>query len=410
MLILFCNDSFPGHFEPLASYFASMPENDVLFASRYERRDFSLPGVRRVQFRAPKDRSGQQQGDVLVHSWSRAVAIGRQAYSSFQQLARLNFEPDLALFSAGNGVSLFLERAFPRAFRVAYLDSSLAHMDPGDPDIRAASLMVQGASLFESHMAFALSSWQRDAIPQILQPSIGLVPLSVDTAFFSPEAAQPFAEADGTVFSGGEMVSISIKSSEGLLESGLLRVITALLLRRPKCSVHLSCGFSGGMQFLQRYFSGLEESCLSRLHISDFLKRSDYRDMLCASAVHVCPSKPSSMLVEMLETMSCGSVLLCYPSDPALVSGRNMVAWPETPQKQFECVSRVLDREAARRKIGANARRTVLEKFRQDEFLPLHAQTLINACRQWQEEQKEHAGGSSAMPPAMDAQPAEARA
>ncbi len=370
-----------------------MPENDVLFASRYERRDFSLPGVRRVQFRAPKERSGQQS-DVLVHNWSRAVAMGRQAYSSFQQLHKLNYEPDMVIFSAGNGVSLFLERAFPHAFRVAYLDSSLVHAGSVDPDVRAAAVMVQGASLFGCHMAFAFSSSQREAIPPILQPSIGLVPLSVDTAFFSQEAASPYAPAGEDPLSGGtELVSVSIKGAEGLVESGILRVITALLLNRPMCHVHLSCGFRGGVQFLQRYFSGLEASCLSRLHISDFLKRPEYRDILCASAVHICPAKTRSLLVEMLETMSSGSVLLCAPADPALVPGKNMFAWPETPQRQFECISGILNNAALRKKIGGNARKVAMENFRQDEFLPRHAGTLLESCREWQEK---HARASAA--------------
>ncbi len=384
MRILFCNDSFPGHFEPLASYFAAMPENDVLFASRYERRSFSLSGVRRVQFRAPRERAGNPPGDMLVQEWSRAVAIGRQAYSSFLQMLRLGYEPDMVLFSAGNGVSLFLERAFPRSFRVAYLDSSLSRMSSGDPDSRAASLMVQGASLFESHMAFAFSSRQRDSIPPILQPSIELIPLSVDTTFFSREAAAPLADAGP---GPGEMVSFSIKKTEGLLESGLLKVVTALLLHRPSCRIYLSCGFSGGIQFLQRYFSRLDEASLSRLHISDFLKRADYRDMLCASSLHVCPSSANGLLVEMLETMSCGTVLLSVPADPALVSGKNMVAWPQAPRQQFECINRLLDHAEARRQIGMNARKTAVENFRQEESLPLHAEKLLRCCRQWKEKQ-----------------------
>jgi len=387
MRILFCNDSFPGHFEPLASYFAAMPENDVLFASRYERRSFSLSGVRRVQFRAPRERSGTPPGDTLVREWSRAVAMGRQAYSSFLQMLRLDYEPDMVLFSAGNGVSLFLERAFPRAFRVAYLDSSLTRTEAEDPDSRAATLMVQGASLFESHMAFAFSSRQRDSIPLILRPSVEVIPLSVDTTFFSPASASPMKDERSGCAYTGEMVSVSIKKTEGLLESGLLKVVTALLLHRPSCRIYLSCGFNGGIQFLQRYFSRLDEAHLSRLHISDFLKRSDYRDMLCASSLHVCPASPGSLLVEMLETMSCGSVLLSAPADPALMPGRNMVAWPQAPRQQFECINRLLDDAAARRMIGMNARKTAVESFRQEEFLPRHAEKLLLCCRQWKEKQ-----------------------
>ncbi len=40
----------------MAASLAALPGNEVLFASEYGRRDFSLPGVKRVLLKKPKDR------------------------------------------------------------------------------------------------------------------------------------------------------------------------------------------------------------------------------------------------------------------------------------------------------------------------------------------------------------------
>ncbi len=380
MRILFCNDSFPGHFESLATHFASDPANEVLFASRYERRGFALPNVRRIQFRAPRERDLSAR-DPLVAEWTRAVDMGRQALASFTQVRNAGYVPDAVLFSAGNGVSLFVERAFPEAFRVAYLDSSFAHSADDDAESRASSLMVQGYTLFECHRAYAFSSHHRDAFPQILRPSISTIPLAVDTDFFRREAASPF-------FSGinpRELVSIAVKDPGILYGSGLLRVVTALLVRRPFCHVLLVCGFGQGAQLL-KCFSGLGEECLSRLHACEFLRRPLYRDMLSCSTVHVCPQWHGGMLVEMLETMSCGTVLLApLPCGGELVPGSNMVAWPDTPQEQFKTLCRVLDNAEARAKMDGCARQTVLRHYSQKDALPRHADELLEAYREWKQ-------------------------
>ncbi|MBP3731149.1 MAG: hypothetical protein J6I40_06755, partial [Mailhella sp.] len=356
MRILFCNDSFPGHFEPLAAYFASDPANEVLFASRYERRAFSIPGVRRVQFRAPKERNAVR--DPLINDWAKAADLGRKALESFLQIRNIGFTPDIVLYSAGNGVSLFLERAFPDAFRAAYLDNSVNIMAE-EADSRTIALMVQGLSLFESHRAYAFSTKQRDAFPPILRPSIGIIPLSVNTEFFNREAASPFFCNEEEKVAPKEMVSFSIK---GEVSIGLLRVIAALLARRQDCHAMLSCGTAQNAKLIRHAMAGLGPERLSRLHICDFLQRSTYRDMLCSSAVHVCPQRTNTLLVEHLEAMSSGPVLMTpAPASPlALKPGNNMAMWPDKPQDQFNMICRLLDNEQVRKQIAAQARQTVL--------------------------------------------------
>lgn len=83
MRILFLNYTFPGPLGTMAASLAALPGNEVLFASEYGRRDFSLPGVKRVLLKKPKDRKKAVASistpalDAGERDWTMAYLRGR---------------------------------------------------------------------------------------------------------------------------------------------------------------------------------------------------------------------------------------------------------------------------------------------------------------------------------------------
>ena len=69
----------------MAASLAALPGNEVLFASEYGRRDFSLPGVKRVLLKKPKDRKKAAASistpalDAGERDWTMAYLRGRIA-------------------------------------------------------------------------------------------------------------------------------------------------------------------------------------------------------------------------------------------------------------------------------------------------------------------------------------------
>ena len=128
MRILFLNYTFPGPLGTMAASLAALPGNEVLFASEYGRRDFSLPGVKRVLLKKPKDRKKAAVSistpalDAGERDWTMAYLRGRATASSLMGVLAEGFEPDMVILSGSMGNGLFVRNLFPEAFLVGYAD------------------------------------------------------------------------------------------------------------------------------------------------------------------------------------------------------------------------------------------------------------------------------------------------
>ena len=376
MRILFCNDDFPGHFEALASMLSAMPEHDVVFASLYGRRDFSLPGVRRAILK-PSRKRPSREGDEAVQEWSRAVSAGRLALSSFQTLADNGFEPDMILFSSGAGISLFLERAFPAAFRAAYIDSSLPRrIQPDAPDRNMALHMVQSSVLFQCHKAYAFSAQHAAAMPGLTGQLVESLTPCVDTDFFQRENASPFL-CEGM---GEDAELIAIEGRGAAIGQGLVSVVAGLLIHRPKCHVLFLCGSEAVCQKVRETFASLGELG-QRVHAQEVLKRADFRNALCASSVYICPTGPG-LTQEKMAAMSCGTVLIAPPCREAGADAA-MLALPAEPKALFGLLHRLLDDRPAMERLGQAARRIMLASCDQKHVLRRHIDDLFQVYEDW---------------------------
>ena len=112
----------------MAASLAALPGNEVLFASEYGRRDFSLPGVKRVLLKKPKDRKKAVASistpalDAGERDWTMAYLRGRATASSLMGVLAEGFEPDMVILSGSMGNGLFVRNLFPEAFLVGYAD------------------------------------------------------------------------------------------------------------------------------------------------------------------------------------------------------------------------------------------------------------------------------------------------
>lgn len=379
MRILFCNNSFPGQFEALAGYFASRPEHTVLFASSYGRRDFSIAGVRRILLKAAHERAPKGK-DEFIRQWTRTVNAGREARSALMQLKRSGFEPDVALFTAGCGESLFLKDVFPDSFRVAYLDLD-RHVPEEDDEKSSFVFLTRSMALFHGHAVFALSGDPR-GIPDFLRPVVGMTPPFVDTDFFRPENAAPFL-CDELVFSREtELVSIDGK---GLSGADMSVTLAHLLRQRPNCHVLLTGCDCAGRDL--GVFAELARAYPGRLHMRGMSGRAEYRGMLAASTVYVSPS-PQSRMRELMEALSCGALLLARPSSTPgtriLIPGRTMLTWPDSAEEQVRLLHHALDERQLREALCRNGQKAVRTHHAQKIILPRHVDGLLRAYKRWQ--------------------------
>ena len=388
MRILFLNDVFPGRQRGLAASFAMNPANEVLFASSYCRQGFSLPGVRRVLLKHVRERPHEDGKDFFEREWSRALKVGRLTLESLLKLRESGFTPEIILSSSAKGHTFFVRRVFPKAFLVSYLDEFFLQSSKERcySDRMMLLHLLQSASMTQSQAFFVFREEQKKYFPEFMRDAIGVVPVFVDTEFFSPACAEPFYHKGVNLSAMPKLVSFSVAGLESARSKGLWSLVMALLNHQPQCHVVLSGGGAETREQLESVASRLCGKETSRLHIMDFLPLREYRDLLCASTVHVRLETTDVREGELLEIMSCETLLLTPLLDGTagfLRNGENMVICSQDdPEERYRCLSDLLRKPEILSSLRANARKTALA-FRWQDILPRHAMRLVTAYRQW---------------------------
>ena len=287
MRILFCGDSFPGHFSALASALASQG-HEVLFASHYGRRDFALPGVHRVLLKPVRERSPLK----------RTLTSARQAHAAFLSLRDAGLAPDAVLFSASSAIPLWAHKAFPKAMLFGYADSAVLLADPSPseqavPGEEEQAAMLRSSALAHCHAIFAFSEQCLAGLPPLMARNARVLPAFIDTDFFSPDSAKPFACAGRVFPQDGELVAMDIRPHRGedsLAPRALWELALGLLAHRPHCTVLLNCANAELKEASQDLAKRLPESWQSRLAVQGYSSLEGWRDMLAASArpLHHC--------------------------------------------------------------------------------------------------------------------------
>ena len=357
MRILFVNHACPGTFGPLAAAFAQAG-HDVLFASGFRRRDFSLPGVRRVTLAPPKE-SRASGSSRHAPGLDAALAAGAQALHAFLRLADMDLAPDMALVSADDGYGLFCDEAFPHAFRVGWAGASVfpgagargetgftRHLLQCRYAVSCHAFVCTGAgegSLFSSRLAHGLDA-----------------PCAVNTEWFSP---------GGT---GGPEFALFHTGRLGPEEA--VHAVGGLLEERGRCHAAVLCE---GRAVWERWKEAREAMPQKeRLHLPGTLSLEQYRNLLRAASLLVCLPGSAPPASTLLEAMSCG-VLPVLPEGEGpsfLHHGENAFFF-----RRGEEISRFLLSllKGDLRPAQDAARREVLARFDQKEVTAFHMKLLL---------------------------------
>jgi len=387
MRILFCSDSFPGRFGALATAFAAQG-HEVLFASHYGRRDFAIPGVRRVLLKPVREKTPLK----------RMLVAAKQAHSAFLSLRASGFEPDAVLFSASSATPLWIHLAFPSARLFGYADTPplLTSGDvqdisrqPESEDEQAALFRL--AVLARCHAVFAFSEQCFSALPPLLQRVAKTLPAFTDTEFFSPEAARPFPCCGHSFPMAGELVSMDVRPlrrEEALPPRAVWELALGLLAHRSHCHVLLNCASAEVKAASEDFASRLPEQWRARLAVQGYRSLDGWRDMLNASTLYVLPEPSLSSggvpVPEALEAMSCGTPVLS-PALPGFAKAESVPGLLALPsgslEETFSLLCRHLDIIRHAPAWKQNIRVHIQETYSCEQHLPLHMEEVMSVCR-----------------------------
>ena len=329
MRILFISNYCPGDLGPLARLLGAAPENDVLFASNRQRRDFALSGVRRVRLKNCPPLFGEGLPTV-PHIWEQALQRGGGGLRTLHSLRESWGMPDMVFTSLAAGAAFFAPQAFPDSFFVTYAESGLKNYSLLPAETRNAWALAQSTLLLQGHLGFAFSEEERRLFPPLVREAIGLVQPCVDTDIFSRAAAAPWLEGDEQAGGQGALLlTLNAIGCAGPELAGLLGVARNALREMPDCRVVILTENRVRSQALETACAAWPEGWRRRLAVYDTLPFLRYRDLLAASSVVVCPGGGETAVRAMLQAMSCEALLMA-PAGAAnfLRPGVNMLALP----------------------------------------------------------------------------------
>lgn len=405
MRILFCADNFPGRFGPLASAFAA-EGHEVLFASHYGRRDFSLPGVRRVLLKPARRRTQPESPDEAARQeWARALTTARYASDAFASLRKNGFVPDLCVFSSLSGAALALSRSWPESVLIGCAEGMRARTSREEAE---AVVLRLRSCLAQAHACFAFSEDRLAGMPPLLRRHACVLPPAVDTDFFSPEAAAPFI-LEGRVFTASdscsesrctELVSVDMRSLPAASSPALWNICAGLLARRSACRILMNCADPAILAKAESMAAALPAQWRERLFIKEFASMHEWRDMLCATDLHIFPEAVSgrSPLQEVLEAMSCAAPVIMPETSAATVEEfLQGLAGQDGPKaegcvagipragvaEQYARIFSLLEDRQARKVLKDKARCLIVSACSQFRAVPEQRDRILELRRQW---------------------------
>lgn len=401
MNILFIHQNFPGQFKFLAPALVARGHR-VLALVLKKPADRSLQGVELVPY-------GVGQGSTAgVHPWvtdfETKVIRAEGAFRACRALRDGGFSPDVIIAHPGWGESLFVKEVWPRArlgifCEFFYLpegadtgfDPEFPSADPAHDACRLKMKNLNNFLHFEiADAAIAPTHWQASTFPEPFRSRITVVHDGIDTDAVRPnenvrlDLGQNGAERLLSLTRSDEVITFVNRNLEPMRGFHIfMRALPELLKRRPKAHVIIvgkdgvsygakpspeKDGFSTWKQvFCNEVRGRISAADWSRVHFVGHVPYANFVALLQLSSVHVYWTYPFVLSWSLIEAMSAGAAIVASDTSPlreVIRSGENgLLVDFFSADGLVQAVSQLLEDAPARKRLGAAARRTAVERY-----------------------------------------------
>lgn len=354
MDILFVHPNFPGQFKLLANALCGMAEHQVFSLRDGAWKDeVELSGLTQWAYECPEKTSS----DIHPYLVGADAAVRRaQAVARFLQLKiQDGFDPDVIYVHPGWGDGLYLKDLFPFAKIIAIMEY---YYQPRGADVgfdkefpmsfddifRVRTMnIVQQMSLESADMHLCASEWQKSRYPRAYQSGIQVLHEGIDTQVIKPNSAAqvnlPEIEvvlSDGrwktpaiTLSNSDEVVTYVSRSLEPYRGfHTFVRSLPAILNNRPNCHVVIlgklqptygpppTTNTSWRNLYFEEIQDELSPELIARIHFLGTVSYEQYLQVLQISSAHIYLTYPFVLSWSLLESMSCGAVIIASKTAP----------------------------------------------------------------------------------------------
>ncbi|MBO6303829.1 MAG: glycosyltransferase [Selenomonadaceae bacterium] len=405
MKILFAHPNFPGQFLYLSMYMANELGHEVLFMTT-ETNGNVLPNVQTALYKRDEWRFPKEGPQPQIKVFEESLLEGVSATRAMVELRdKYHYKPNVIVSHTGWGTTLFAKDVWPDVPIVGYFEwfyrskeSDAYYWQDEVPsmDDRLRIRMMSSHHLvnfIHTDVRFAPTKWQKAQFPKELQPSIEVVHEGVDTAFCSPvEGAKmivPKKELDlSNVKEVITYVSRGFEPYRGFPQ--FMDAIRIVLNERPEAHVVIIGNDKvcyGAADKSGKSYKTLEEEKggydKNRVHFVGHCERDAYQQILRASTLHVYLTRPFILSWSCLEAMSFGCPLvssLTPPVQEVCVDNENaLLANFREPKHIASRIIEALNNEELRKRIGHNARETILKSYDKNDLVKKQANLIYKA-------------------------------
>lgn len=406
MRVLFLHPNFPAQYRHVATVLGQDPKNQVVFSTKNENPQWTIPGVQKVLFSPSRDPNPSTHH--YVRPLESAVLQGQAVFRLAEQLKARGFVPDIVCGHSGWGPTLFIKDAFPNTPLLCYYEwfyhalGSDADFDPADPlsvdDLprirtKNAAILID---LYTCDWGLSPTSWQKSQFPREFQDKITVLHDGVDTDYFKPAPGAKLVLPNLDLSHVDEIVTYVSRGMEpyrGFPE--FIEAIAYVQERRPNCHVVVVAServcygkpLPNGMTYKELMLKKVPLD-LSRLHFVGTLPYALYLKVLQASSVQVYLTRPFVLSWSAIEALSAGCLVIGSDTPPVrevIQDGDNGLLFDFFSPKQIaDRIDEVLDHPTQMAEIRAKARQSVLERYSLSSLLPQHLQLITDvASRSW---------------------------
>ncbi|MCW2308164.1 glycosyltransferase [Rhodobium gokarnense] len=400
MRILFLHNNFPGQYRRLMQYLADDTSIEMV-AGTLATNSQTFP-ISRVNYKPHREVT--QAIHPAAATTESAILTAQAAFQGLYPLKQRGWRPDIVCAHSGWGPALFLRELWPDTKLLSYFEwyyqprgSDADFLDDGDrsEDSDARTRMRNAPILMDiAQMDWGVSPtrWQLSQFPDHLTARISVLHDGVDTDYLVPDGDATL-EVDGvTLTAKDEVVTYVARGMEpyrGFPQ--FMEAVARLQKHRPNLHtvivgddrVAYGTRRKDGKSYKEHALETLDLDT-SRVHFLGLVPFATFRSVIQISSVHVYLTVPFVLSWSMLESMSCGALIVASDTPPVrevIADGLNGLLTDFFDTERLAArVEEAIENQVKLRPLRLAARQTALDRYAAKNLVPAHRQLMIDVA------------------------------
>lgn len=397
MNILFLHRKFPAQFLHIATALANNPKNKVVFITNDE--TGHIKGITKLIYKVNREVPSdchpylREHEEALIHAQSAATLT--------QDMRKAKFIPDI-IYTQPFGPGLFMKYIFPDVPVIYYGEWFNRAEGPDiifdgtipDENFRAKIRCSNSTTLIDLYSCDACitaTNWQKQQFPEGFKNKIEVIADGIDTGHYKPDNNAKFLIEDENLelSLNDEVVSYFTQGLDPY--RGIAQFMQAIeIIQQKRPNTHFVIVKEDETHYRQPIGLELHQDLdltnfsldMSKVHFVGSISPLKQLKLLQISTAHTFLTYPHILSETLLKAMATGCCVIASNTQPVLEVVKDnyngLLCDFFNVEQIVEKIEYALDNRNKNKKIGENARKTIIENYGLDKILPKQINFINN--------------------------------